>query len=370
MSEDSGGLSVLFLTRYPVDGASSRYRVHQYVPFLEQLGINCTVQSFMDPAMYELSLSPGRTLTKLLATAGAVTKRIWALRSWKRHDVIYMQRELLPFGPPLLERWLKSSGAVLFFDLDDALFIKKASRYNPVATFFRSPEKTTKLFGLVDCTVAGNDWLRDTARAAGGRAETIEVAEDTGRVPQKGDEVAARPITIGWLGSPSTVKYLTLITEPLRRIAQRHPDIRWEIMGGGSYEMEGVPWQHLQWSLAAEAGALHRFDIGLMPLPPEDWAKGKSGGKARTYMAAGAVPVVSAVGYNLELITEGETGFLCNSDEDWERALDQLIGDPNLRKRIGTAARLDVQRRFSQAGQAAKLASLIRAIVAERRSRP
>jgi glycosyltransferase involved in cell wall biosynthesis len=360
---------VLFLTRYPVEGASSRYRVHQYVPFLEQQGISCTVQSFMDASMYRLSLSPGRTWRKLLATGLAVLRRMSALRRWKRYDVIYMQRELLPFGPPVLERWLKRSGAVLFFDLDDALFIKKASRYNPVATFFRSPEKTLDVFGLVDCTVAGNDWLRDAARAKGARAETIEVAEDTERVLPKAGEAYQRPVTIGWLGSPSTVKYLSLIAAPLRRIAQRHPSIQWEIMGGGGYDMEGVPWQHTVWGLQAERDALYRFDIGLMPLPPEDWAKGKSGGKARTYMAAGTVPVVAAVGYNLELITHGETGFLCRSNEDWEEAIEKLIADPALRSRVATAARQDVQRRFSQAGQAARLASLLREVVKDKRSR-
>lgn len=360
-------LSVLFLTRYPNEGASSRYRVHQYVPFLEDLGVECTVQSFMDAEMYRLSLSRGQTMRKIFKTALATVKRIRAVLGWKRYDAIYMQRELLPFGPPLMERWLKRSGAALFFDLDDALFIKKASRYNPIATFFRSPGKTLEVFRIVDCTVAGNDWLRDAARAEGGRAETIEVAEDTSRVPVPASSDATRPVTIGWLGSPSTVKYLTLIEGPLRKVAQRHPDVRWEIMGGGDFEMEGVPWEHHAWSLEGEGQALARFDIGLMPLPAEDWAKGKSGGKARTYMASSVVPVVAAVGYNLELISDRETGFLCRTDEDWEQAIEQLISDPDLRARVSSAARRDVEDRFSLPGQARKMADLLRDTVARRR---
>lgn len=367
MKGAAANLSVLFLTRYPEEGASSRYRVYQYVPLLEDLGITCTVQSFMDTSMYSLSQCEGRTAQKLYKTVLAVARRLRALASWKRYDAIYMQRELLPFGPPILERWLKRSKAALFFDLDDALFIKKASRYNPVATFFRSPGKTLELFRLVDCTIAGNDWLRDAARAEGGRAETIEVAEDTSRVPERSDDQQSDKVTIGWLGSPSTVKYLKLIEEPLRRIASRHPDVRWEIMGGANFEMEGVPWAHHAWSLEAEREALARFDIGLMPLPAEDWAKGKSGGKARTYMAAGIVPVVTAVGYNLELISDGETGFLCRSCEDWERILDSLIVDPSQRRQVAGAARRDVESRFSQIGQARKLASLIRQVVDEKR---
>lgn len=362
-------LSVLFLTRYPVAGASSRYRVFQYVPQLEALGISCTVQSFMDDAMYRLSLSPGRTPAKLLATLRATLRRLGVLRRWRDYDAIYMQRELLPFGPPLIERWLKRRGVVLFFDYDDALFIKKASRFNPLATLLRSAGKTLEIFRLVDCTVAGNDWLRDAALAEGGTAVTIEVAEDTARIAMHAAHTNDRLVTVGWLGSPSTVKYLRLIEAPLRRVAARHAEVRWEIMGGGDFAMEGIDWQLHDWSLDGELAALARYDVGLMPLPPEDWAKGKSGGKARTYMAAGVVPVVAAIGYNLELVEHGRTGFLCADEADWEAALEAAIGDGALRQRMAENARAVVETRFSPAGQAQKLAALFREHVARRSAR-
>lgn len=360
-------LSVLFLTRYPVEGASSRYRVFQYLPHLRALGVECTVHSFMDGPMYRLSQQPGRIGAKLVATGLALLRRLRALRHWRRYDILYLQRELFPFGPPLIERWLKRRGAVLIFDCDDALFIAKPSRYTPLATLLRAPGKTREMFRLADCTVAGNDWLRDAARAAGGRAETVEVAEDTTRIPARAPCDAGAPVTIGWLGSPSTVKYLQLIAAPLARIAARHPDLRWEIMGGGAFAMPGVPWQLQDWSLAAEGAALARYDIGLMPLPQEDWSKGKSGGKARSYMAAGVVPVVAALGYNLELIRPGETGFLCATAEEWEDTIERLLADPALRARVGQAARAEVAARFAPARQAQRLFALFHDILATRK---
>lgn len=362
-------LRVLFLTRYPIEGASSRYRVFQYISHLEALGLQCTVQSFMDFPMYRLSLQPGRTLTKILATIRATYLRLASLRSWREYDIIYMQRELFPFGPPIIEWWLRFRGAVLIFDYDDALFIKKASRYSALATILRSSRKTDQLFRLVDCTIAGNDWLRDAARSRGGRAETVEVAEDTTRIPMRRVAIDGAPLTIGWLGSPSTVKYLKLIEIPLRRIAARHPDLRWEIMGGGYFTMPGVPWKLYEWSLENELRALARYDVGLMPLPTEDWAKGKSGGKARTYMAAGVIPVVTAVGYNVKLIRHGETGFLCRNPEEWEAVIERLLADPRLRADVGLAARHHVELHFSPARQAAQLAELFDQIVRERRAR-
>lgn len=357
-------ISVLFLTRYPVLGASSRYRVFQYIPHLERMGFECTVQSFMDEDMYLLSIRQGKTGRKLFATARALLKRMKTVLGHRKYDIVYMQRELLPLGPPVLERWLKRRGATLFFDYDDALFIKKPSRYNPIATFFRSPSKTRKIFGLVDCTVAGNDWLRDMARSCGGHAVTVEVAEDAGRFAPPVLQSANKPVTIGWLGSPSTVKYMSEIEAVLRGVAERHPNVQWEMMGSGEFDMEGVPWTLSDWSIEAERRALERYDIGLMPLPMQEWSRGKSGGKARTYMAAGVVPVVSAIGYNLELIREGETGFLCADQDDWERALEMLLGDAALRERIALAARREVEDRFSPAGKAEELAALFHQAVA------
>lgn len=348
-------LSVLFLTRYPIEGASSRYRVFQYLPYLQEMGIQTEVQSLMDGAMYRLSTTPGRTGAKVLATLGAVLRRLWALRNWRRYDLIYLQRELLPFGPPVVERWLKKRGAVILFDYDDALFIHKPSRFTPLASLFRAPDKVKELFRLVDCTVAGNDWLRDAALAQGGHAVTLEVAEDTRRIPMHRPHTNARPVTIGWLGSPSTVKYLSLIAPVLRDTAERFPDVRWEIMGGGDFQMPDVPWTLHDWSMENELDALARFDIGLMPLPSEDWAQGKSGGKARTYMAAGVVPVCSAIGYNNELVRDGETGFLCDEPAAWTHALERAVLDADLRQRIAVAARAEVEQRFDPAHQAAKM---------------
>lgn len=354
-------LRVLFLTRYPLAGASSRYRVFQYLPHLRAEGLDCTVQSFMDDRLYALSFAPGRTLAKLWHTLAATARRLWALRHWHRYDVIYLQRELLPFGPPWVERWLKRRGRRLVFDYDDALFIAKPSRYNRLASFFRAPEKVRELLGLVDLVVAGNNWLRDQATAVGGRAVTVEVAEDASRFDGARRNPEA-PVIIGWLGSTSTVKYLRLIEPALQELAARHPELQFELMGGGEFDMPGVPWKLLPWSLEGEVEALSRWQIGLMPLPSEDWARGKSGGKARTYMAAGVVPVCTAIGYNLELLEHGRTGMLCREQAQWSESLEQLLSQPGLRQAMAEAACAEVRARFAPAAIAGQLAELLKAL--------
>ncbi|MCB1687607.1 MAG: glycosyltransferase family 4 protein [Halioglobus sp.] len=351
-------LKVLFLTRYPYEGASSRYRVYQYLPHLQALGVHCDQQSFMDSRMYSRYFSHGGSVWKAWLMFRAIIRRIGVLLRFRDYDIIYMQRELFPVAPPLFERYMKRRGAVMFFDYDDALFINKPSRFNPVATFLRSPDKIFELFGLVDRVVAGNDWLRDTAARHGAHAVTLEVAEDTDRIAMHAQHTNDKPLTIGWLGSTSTVKYLRIIAPVLERIAADYPEVRFELMGGGDFCIEGVPFKASAWSLEEELAALARFDIGLMPLPDEDWARGKSGGKARTYMAAGVVPVCSAIGYNLQLVDHGRTGYLCRDAEEWYTAITTLLGDPQLRQSIAVQARAEVVSRFSPSGQALRMRAL------------
>lgn len=352
-------LRVLFLTRYPLEGASSRYRVYQYLPHLKALGVDCTVSSFMSPAMYRLSFTPGRLFSRVIGTISATARRLAILAGSRRYDVIYMQRELFPFGPAMVERWLKWRGARLVFDYDDALFIHKPSRFSRIASWLRSAGKTYEIFALSDCVMAGNNYLRDVALAYAPRAVTFEVAEDTDRIAMRPPQSNDGGVTIGWLGSKTTVEYLGLIEPALRTIVERFPFVRLSIMGGGEFNLPGLPVEHLEWSLDGELQALRTFDIGIMPLPAEDWSLGKSGGKARTYMAAGIPAVCSRIGYNIDLIRHGETGMLVETQEDWIEALSALIMSPDLRQRIGEAARADVMARFPLRGQAEAMARLL-----------
>lgn len=359
-------MKILFLTKYPEQGASSRYRVFQYLDHYRSLGTDVAVQSFMDDALYRVSLTRGRQAKKLWMTFGAVMRRLAFVWRHRDADVLYLQRELLPFGPPVIERLMKRRGMRLVFDYDDALFIKKDSRYNRIASFFRSPRKIADIIRMADLTVAGNDWLRTQATSLGGRAITIEVAEDTGRYMAKSHD--DDPVTIGWLGSPSTSKYLHLISDQLRDVASSHPDVNWVMVGGGDFSMDGVPWEVRDWSFETERHSLHQFDIGLMPLPDEEWSLGKSGGKARTYMAAGVVPVVSAMGYNLQLVDHERTGVLIGGEGQWAAALDDLIRSPEKRQRLAQAALQDVKARFSVDGQAARIHAAMKELVENARS--
>ena len=97
-----------------------------------------------------------------------------------------------------------------------------------------------------------------------------------------------------------------------------------------------------------------------MPLPNEEWSQGKSGGKGRTYMAAGVVPVVTGIGYNLQLIENGETGFFCNDDQQWFDTLSRIIENIDLREDVSNKARDYVMEHFDVEKQAQKMAEILK----------
>ena len=125
-------------------------------------------------------------------------------------------------------------------------------------------------------------------------------------------------------------------------------------------EWRGLPVVHRPWSEAGEVAEMQACDAGLMPLPDDDWARGKCALKLLQFMAAGRPVVASPVGVNRELLRHGENGLLAADEAGWEDALRRLASDPGLRERLGAAGRASVESGYSLSGWAGRLAETYR----------
>ena len=123
------------------------------------------------------------------------------------------------------------------------------------------------------------------------------------------------------------------------------------------------------WRLDREVELFNTCDIGVYPLPDDDWSKGKCGFKAIQFMACG-VPVLSAaVGVNREIIQDGVNGYLASSQDEWIAKLERLLGDAGLRRRFAEAGRRTIAERYSLGVNAPKMAAVLRAAAQESKSR-
>jgi glycosyltransferase involved in cell wall biosynthesis len=338
-------MKVLILSRYGPQGASSRMRFYQFLPWLQAEGVECVASPLLDDstllARYQ---SGGYGARALLA---AYWTRIVAL--WNRHrfDLVWIEKEALPWLPAWFEKWLLR-GVPYVLDFDDAIFhgydLHRSSWVRRILG-----RRIDRLMAGARLVVAGNEYLARRARAAGAPwVEQLSTVVDLDRYPAKSGDSSTAPGAkprIVWIGSPSTAQYLSLIAEPLALLAREQPFIL-RVIGGGALSMPGVEVEVVPWSLETEAAAIAECDAGVMPLRDTPWEQGKCAYKLIQYMACGLPTVASPVGANCEVVVGGETGFLADTPANWIDALRRLLRDGALRQRLGAAGRARVEAEY------------------------
>lgn len=345
-------MRALFLTRYGRLGASSRLRTFQYLPVLRERGWICTAQPLFSDR-YVQALYQSGSLGKFIITG--YYRRIKALFTARQYDLVWIEKELFPFLPAIAERLLRHTNTVVIVDYDDALF-HRYDRHR--STFVRAllGRKIDAVMRNATVVVAGNRYLKARAEKAGARrVEIVPTVVDRDRYSPR--PKTAGPIVIGWIGSPATSHYLQMIAKPLAAI-QRSRDVRVLLIGSGRIELAGVDIEVLAWKETQEVSMINSLDIGLMPLPDDDWARGKCGYKLIQYMACARPVVASPIGVNTEIVKHGENGFLAEGNGQWEAALTRLIEDDALREDLGAAGRLMIARKYSLQVQAPRLANI------------
>ena len=153
-------------------------------------------------------------------------------------------------------------------------------------------------------------------------------------------------LTIGWSGSHSTSKYVYLLQDVLLELSKKYK-FKLLVIGDPTFHIEGLDCESIKWVEKTEVKDLQRIDIGIYPLPNEEWVLGKSGLKALQYMALGIPTIASAIGANYRVIEDTVSGKLVDSNEAWQRALEEYLLNPDLRKEHGLKARERVESFYS-----------------------
>ena len=352
-------MKILFLTRFGKLGASSRMRIFQYFPWFKFSSIDTVVSPLFDDSMLILKYRHGSY--KLLDILWAYCRRFYVLISIRQFDLIWIEKEALPWFPAWLESWVLRHKPYVI-DLDDAIFHNyDLHRFAWVRRFYG--RRIDVLMAGASLVVGGNRYLADRAIAAGARrVKVIPTVVDLCRyVPRQDCSVATKP-TIVWIGSPSSVQYLRELAEPLVMLAKRQ-SFTLRVIGGGTLNIPGVNVESFPWSEEAEAALIQTCDVGIMPLRDTPWEQGKCAYKLIQYMACGLPTVASPIGANCEVVIAGETGLFANSQQEWVETLEKLLSEAGLRQRFGQAGRARVEAEYSLQQIAPRLVSLFKEVV-------
>lgn len=339
-------MKVLYITPVPYEGAGSRYRIYQYLGYLSEKGIGYSVSPFLFSAFFKIVYKKGMVLRKTLFFILGFFRRLFDLVRAFNYDVIVIYRESFPFGPPFFEYILHLFKKKIIFDFDDAIFLPNVSDANRMIRRLRRFNNVKDIIQMSSAVFAVNKYLIDYTLNFTPRVYFVPTVIDTDRlVPPVNRDT--EKIIIGWVGTFSTQNYIFGLREVFKTLLGNYPQVEIRIIGAQKdfLRMQGIVYK--DWSLEEEVINIQRFSIGIMPLPDNDWVRGKGGFKTLQYMACGVTAVVSNVGTNKDLIKDRVNGFLVDTTKDWLERLSFLIENPDLCKKIGLEGRKFVEEEYS-----------------------
>jgi glycosyltransferase involved in cell wall biosynthesis len=341
---------ILFITPSPIQSASERYRIYQYLPYLERAGFACTVRPFATHVLHR-AIQKETLAPKLLLTPFCYLRRMLELAAVSGYDAVVVHRGIFPFPWPALEKMVIRGRKKVIFDFDDAIHIghrdTAATKYPWIYKFKYGPGVNGMLSRCAH-VIAGNRTLAEHALQFNSQVSIIPTVVDLEQYAYQTPRIPGELLTIGWVGSRSTSPYLLEIESGLDRLSKAHPDkIRYRFYGHPQRKLNLPKFESLPFSLDSEIEDLRAMDIGIMPMPDNDWTRGKCGFKAIQYMALGIPTVTSPVGMATELVQDNVNGFSARTPEEWFEALNLLVTDLRLRRRFAEAARKTIEARYS-----------------------
>jgi len=357
-------MKVLLLTRYTRAGASSRLRSLQYVEMLTELGVDFQVAPLLDDN-YLQALYNGQRKS-LPALVRTYARRLRILLHARDFDIIWIEKELFPNLPSWFEQLLPRSSTPYVVDYDDAIFHNYDQARNPIKSLLKN--KIGNVMRRSAMVIAGNSYLADYASRAGAAVTIIPTVIDIRRYPPPVELPSGEPFVIGWIGSPSTVKFLAPVMPLIARLAALFP-IELNIVGATVDTLRYPFARNVPWREHTEVEEIERFDVGIMPLPDGPWERGKCAYKLIQYMACGKAVVASPVGMNVDVVQHGLSGLLASSEEQWFQALSDLLSNPTLRLSMGRVGRAQVEEKYCLQVAVPRLLAVFEQVISERKKR-
>jgi glycosyltransferase involved in cell wall biosynthesis len=267
--------------------------------------------------------------------------RLAQLRGLAGYDIVLCDQEFFPYFPPLAERLAAGCCSRLVVDYDDAAYCK----YRDLPLLCH---RIPQLMARAEAVVAGNRHLQAFAARYSRNVHVIPTVVDVARYAGKQNDLASAGVRLVWIGTPLTAEFLQPLAPVLLALKLRYPDLGLRLIGAGESIRQWLPFAEVvPWSESSEARLLAECDIGLMPLPDNEFTRGKCGLKLIQCMAAGLPVVGSPVGANCDIVRHGREGYLAASPQEWLAALERLIGSPRLRREMGQNAGLKVRHCYS-----------------------
>ena len=351
---------ILILTRFDTQGASSRYRFYQFIPYLKKNNFDVNI-SYLLSNNYLGYIYNGKKLKKNISILISYIKRIIILFKVKNYDLIWVEKENFPWIPFCIENYFINKFPTYVIDFDDPIFHTYDQYPNK---FLRKiyKNKISKIMQSSNLVVAGNYYISNYAKRNGVKnVKVIPTVVNHEKYLSKSDNNHHPKFTIGWIGSPSTARHIQVAKEALIKICS-DSNVQFLVIGANSSDLNDIPAKIIPWLEETENSNLSKFDVGIMPLPDTPWERGKCGFKIIQYMASSIPVIASPVGINNHIVDHGINGFLAKDSSEWIKYIEILKNDSELRISMGLAGQKKVKEKYSLSNIAPKISMLLEKI--------
>jgi len=347
-------MKLLTLTKYSYEGPSSRYRFYNYKERFVEDNINMIIK----PLFGKNYFNAKNKRTKFLVAAISYAKRLWLVLQVlffpKKYDLVLLEYELFPYLPAWIEYLFMKRGVKYIVDYDDAIFHKYDKHPNILIKRVLG-DKIAKVMGYAKTIIVCNPYLEAYASKYNKRIVTIPTVVLLDKYTETMKNHKAREnnsFIIGWIGSWTTGVYVLNILFAMKKFVQKYDDVRFHLVGFNEdllsqQEKEEAHIDVIKWCEEQEIDEILDFDIGMMPLPNDEWSRGKCGFKLLQYMSCKKPVIASAVGVNCILVQDEVNGFLIKNNNAWFEAFEKLYLNEELRTKMATANLKKVQDEYN-----------------------
>ena len=333
-------MQIVFLAPYAkFITPTQRFRFEHYLPFLYERKLKYSYVTFVTEKDSKTLLLHGKNIQKLIIILIGIIKRLFLFLTIFKYDFVYIHREIIPIGPPIFEWFLaKVLKKKIIYDFDDAIWLSISSEANPKIAKIKCTWKVSKICSYSHIVTVGNEYLGVYAKQFCNDVRVIPTVVDTEFYHNKVKNQNEKPLTIGWTGSFTTLKYLNSVIPVIEKLKQRY-EFDFLIIANKDPKFTTIDYNYLEWDSDSEIKDLLKMNIGIMPLLDTAIELGKCGFKAIQYMSLGIPAVVSPIGANVKIVIDNENGFLATDFDEWYEKLEILLSSLELRNALGDSAR-------------------------------
>ncbi|MBT8763332.1 glycosyltransferase [Desulfohalobiaceae bacterium Ax17] len=295
-------MKIVFLTQGDRNHPSSRFRVFQYLDLFNRDGIDIFAVRYPKKFFQKLKI---------------------CIRNFNA-DILFIQKKIPSMFDIIL---FKSFFKTIVFDFDDAIWTKTNLNLGEKIKQ-KKIAKIKRLADNIDLVLCGNSYLYSFLKKyTKTKIKILPTPYEPPTLNRDKKEFTLSKINILWIGTKYNLNYLKIWENSLAKLQCKFNFniIICSNLDNINNDYFKFKFLYHKWSIITEEKLLKECHIGLMPLPNNEYTKGKCGFKLIQYMANGLIGIASNVGFNNELISDGYDGFLCKDNDDLKSIITNIF---------------------------------------------